>query len=144
MAHITYLKLPIRFKQFFENKKLPSCNLLDSVYRNLHLLITTMQGENKNDPLYGSHFWESDYDTHLANDVRREMIINSLKTQISLYEKRITEVTVDVNVRLSNAFLDGMEIQKKKIEIVIKGKIKRSMEPFTFMTGFFISPYNLD
>ncbi len=72
--------------------------------------------------MYGSHFWESDYDTHLANDVRREMIINSLKTQISLYEKRITEVAVDVNVRLSNAFLDGMEIQKKKIEIVIKGK----------------------
>lgn len=144
MSTPTYLKLPVRFQQFFEHKKLPTCNLLDSVYRNLHLIITTMPGENKTDPLYGSSFWESDYDTHLNNDVRKEMIISSLKSQISNYEKRITDVTLDVNVRLSNTKHTHLEIQKKKIEIIIKGKLKRNMEPFTFQTGFFISPYTLD
>lgn len=144
MATPGYLKLPVRFQQFFENKKLPACNLLDSIYRNLHLIITTMPGENKTDALYGSSFWENDYDTHLNNDVRKEIIINSLKNQVARYEQRIADVSLDVNVRLSNVMINSIEMQKKKIEIVIKGKIKRNMEPFIFQTGFFISPYTLD
>lgn len=138
------LKLPLRFHHFFDHKKLPVCSLLDSVYRNLHLIITTVPGENKTDANYGCAFWDSDYDIHLNNDVRRELIINSLKNQILQYEKRITEVVLDVNVRLSTALLNNMEVQKKKIEIIVKGKTKRNMEPFTFQTGFFISPYTLD
>jgi hypothetical protein len=51
---------------------------------------------------------------------------------------------LDVNVRLSNAVINNIEVQKKKIEIIVKGKTKRNMEPFTFQTGFFISPYTLD
>lgn len=144
MALPEYLKLPIRFGDFFEKKKLPHCNLLASVYRNLHLLITTVPGENKTDEHYGSGFWDRDYDIHLHNDVRKELIISSLKDQITRYETRITDVVLDVNVRLSNAVINNIEVQKKKIEITVKGKTKRNMEPFTFQTGFFISPYTLD
>mgnify|MGYP003577027630 FL=1 len=139
-----YIKLPIRFHHFFDSKKLPVCSLLDSVYRNLHLIITTVPGENKTDEHYGSSFWDSDYDIHLNNDVRKELIISSLKNQISRYEKRITDVVLDVSVRLSTAVVNNMEVQKKKIEIIVKGKTKRNMESFTFQTGFFISPYTLD
>lgn len=139
-----YLKLPVRFQQFFENRKLPSCTLLDSIYRNLHLIITTVPGENKTDQQYGSSFWDSDYDIHLNSDIRKELIINSLKNQIALYEKRVTDVALNVSVRLSNTNINNIEVQKKKIEIVVKGKVKRNMEPFTFQTGFFISPYTLD
>lgn len=139
-----YLKLPIRFQQFFENKKLPYCVLLDSIYRNLHLIITTVQGENKSDTSFGATFWDSDYDVHMASDVRRELIVNGLKHQISNYEKRITDVDLTVNVRLSNTSIDGTEVQKKKIEITVRAKLKRNMEAFSFQTGFFISPYTLD
>src|SRR5690606_36594440 len=127
-----------------ENKKLPACTLRESVFRNLHLLNTTMPGENNTDPSYGSVFWENDYDTHVSNDVGKEMIINSLKNQIARYDLRSTEVSVEVNVRLTNATTNGREAQKKKIEIIIRGKIKKNMEPFTFQTGFFISPYTVD
>jgi len=139
-----YLKLPVQFGGFFEKKKLATCSLLDSVYRNLHLLITTMPGENKMDDSFGSEFWENDYDIHLSNDSRKEIVISSLKKQIQLYEKRITDISVDVNVRLSNINLKGVEIQRRKLEITINGKMVRSMEPFTFQTGFFIGPLTLD
>lgn len=138
------IKLPIRFHHFFDNKKLPACSLMDSIYRNLHLIITTVPGENKTDENYGSSFWDSDYDIHLNNDVRKEIIISTLKNQIGRYERRITDVMLDVNVRLSTATVNNIEVQKKKIEIVVKGKTKRNMESFTFQTGFFISPYTLD
>ncbi|MFT4092334.1 MAG: GPW/gp25 family protein [Niabella sp.] len=139
-----YLKLPVRFQHFFEKKKLPSCNLLDSVYRNLHLIITTVPGENKTDEHYGSTFWENDYDIHLNNDVRKDIIISGLKNQVAQYEKRITDVILTVNIRMSSVTINNMNVQKKKIEIVVKGKLKRNMEAFTFQTGFFISPYTLD
>jgi len=139
-----YLKLPIRFGGFFEKQKLLTCSLLDSIYRNLHLLITTVKGENKFDEKYGAEFWENDYDIHLTNDARRDIVSTSLKQQIALYEKRITNATVDVNVKLSNMIINGAEIQRRKVEITIRGKIIRSMEPFTFQTGFFIGPLTLD
>lgn len=139
-----YLKLPVRFAGFFEKQKLSTCSLLDSIYRNLHLLITTVKGESKCDEKFGAEFWDNDYDIHLTNDARKEIITTSLKQQISLYEKRITNVSVDVVVKLSNMLLNGAEIQRRKVEITIKGKIIRSMEPFTFQTGFFIGPLTLD
>lgn len=138
-----YLKLPIRFEHFFDKKKLPVCGLLDSIYRNLHLMITTVPGENKMNDFYGSAFWESDYDIHLSNEERKEIIINSLKKQIELYEQRITNVSLEVNVKLSLLQLGAGEIQRRKVEIIVKGKIIRSNEPFSFQTGFFIGPLTL-
>lgn len=139
-----YLKLPVRFEGFFERQKLNTCSLTDSIYRNLHLLITSVKGENKCDEKYGAEFWDNDYDIHLTNDARREIISSNLKQQIALYEKRIAGVNVDVSVKLSTMPLNGVEIQRRKVVIVIKGKVVRSMEPITFQTGFFIGPLTLD
>lgn len=139
-----YLKLPLKFGMFFDKQKIPTCSLLDSIYRNLHLLITSASGENKCDELYGASFWDNDYDIHLSNDSRREIITNGLKQQIARYEKRINDVTVEVNVKLSGTAYHGVEIQRRKVEITVKGKIIRSSEPFAFRTGFFIGPLTLD
>lgn len=139
-----YLKLPVKFEGFFEKQKLPTCNLLNSIFRNLHLLITTVKGESKCDEKYGAEFWDNDYDIHLTNDARKEIITSSLKQQIALYEKRITNVSLDVVVKLSDMLLNGIKIQRRKVEITIRGKIIRSMEPFVFQTGFFIGPLTLD
>lgn len=139
-----YLKLPIRFNDFFEKKKLPTCTLMDSIFRNLHLIITTVPGENKADDYYGCAFWDADYDIHMNNDTRRELVISSLKKQISAYEKRITNVMVEVNVKLAMLAMGEGLIQRRKIEIIIKGKVIRSNEPLVFQTGFFIGPLTLD
>ena len=138
-----YLKLPIRFSFLFESKQLVTCNLLDSIYRNLHLLITTANGENINDSLYGVDFWDYDYDIHLSNDARREIILNGLNQQIARYEKRIINVVVEASVRQSMFKTQSSEGMRRRIEIKISGKIKRSLEPFSFQTGFFIGPFSL-
>ena len=138
-----YLKLPIRFSFLFESKQLVTCNLLDSIYRNLHLLITTANGENINDSLYGVDFWDYDYDIHLSNDARREIILNGLNQQIARYEKRIINVVVEAIFRQSMFKTQSSEGMRRRIEIKISGKIKRSLEPFSFQTGFFIGPFSL-
>lgn len=134
----------MKFVDFFERKKIPTCDLLSSIYRNLHLLTTTVNGESKIDEMLGAPFWDSDYDIHLTNDLRREIITTGMKQQIDRYEKRITNVDVVVNVKLANMMYNGAEIQRRKVEIIISGDILRSMEPFTFQTGFFIGPLTMD
>lgn len=139
-----YLKLPLRFDQFFEKKKLPSCGLTDSIYRNLHLIITTVPGENKTDAAYGASFWETDYDIHLDNDSRKELIVGNLKKQITLYENRISNVEITVDVKLAILKTQSADLPRRKIEITVSGIIRKTLEPFRFQTGLFIGPLTLD
>jgi predicted component of type VI protein secretion system len=139
-----YLKLPLRFEQFFQKKKLDTCTLKESIARNLHLLITTAMGENKQDLQYGALFWDFDYDIHLSNDERREVVISSLKKQIAKYEKRLTNFNVEVNVKQSEYRADTNKQLRRRIEIVVAGFLVRSNEPFKFQTGFFIGPLSFD
>ena len=139
-----YLKLPLKFEQFFDRNKLDTCSIKDSIARNLHLLITTFLGENKQDLQYGSQFWDNDYDIHLSNDRRREIVIQSLKTQIASYEKRLINVSVDVNIKQAE-FKSNTGVQlRRKVGIIISGLVARSKEPFRFQTGFFIGPLSFD
>jgi predicted component of type VI protein secretion system len=139
-----HLKLPLRFSQFFQQKKLDTCSLKESIARNLHLLITTQLEENKQDFTYGSQFWDHDYDIHLSNDARREMVISSLKKQMQVYERRLSEISITVNVKQKEyQMIKGMQL-RRRIEIIITGSLLRSNEPFRFETGFFIGPMLFD
>jgi predicted component of type VI protein secretion system len=139
-----YLKLPLRFGSFFEKNKLDTCTLQNSIARNLHLLITTTVGENKQDVQYGCAFWDNDYDIHLSNDARREMVIEALTRQIARYEKRLVAVAVEVNVRQASVNEANGSRLRRRIEIIISGSLSRSNEPFRFATGFFIGPLAFD
>ena len=139
-----YLKLPVRFKQFFQKEKLDACSLKDSIARNIHLLITTQLEENKQDMAYGSQFWDHDYDIHLSNDARREMVMTSLKKQLIKYEKRLTNATVEVIVKQKEYKLSNAAQVRRRIEIIVSGYLLRSNEPFQFQTGFFIGPMLFD
>lgn len=139
-----YFRLPLRFEQFFQKNKLNTCPINHSIASNLHLLITTGQGENKLDWEYGSQFWDQDFDIHLSGDSRRESIITCLKKQIASYEKRLINVSLDVNVRQMEKPVGMGKQIRRRIEITVVGAIARSNEPFKFQTGFFIGPLSFD
>lgn len=139
-----YLRLPLRFEPFFQRKNLATCSLKDSIARNLHLLITTATDENKLNLEYGSQFWESDYDIHIPNDNRREQILSILKNQIALFEKRIHQVNLDIQVKQALKTHQGGSELRRRVEIIVNARLVRSNEPFKFQTGFFIGPMMMD
>lgn len=139
-----YLRLPIKLEQFFQKEKITTCSLKESISRNLHLLITTQVEENKQDMNYGSEFWDNDYDIHMSNDARRELVMNSLRKQIAVYEKRLFNTTVDVNVKQTESKATVNTQIRRRIEIIVTGSLIRSNEPFRFQTGFFIGPLLFD
>src|SRR5688500_16356058 len=139
-----YLKLPLRFAPFFQKDKLAVCTLKDSITRNLHLLITTYTGENKQDLTYGSVFWDYDYDIHMSNDARREIVISSLRKQVLRYEKRLKNPVIEVNVKQMESRISLHSQIKRRLEIIIYGHLVRTNEPFRFQTAFFIGPMLFD
>jgi predicted component of type VI protein secretion system len=139
-----FLKLPLRFKSFFAEGRIDRVPIKDSIARNLHLLITTMQGENLQNDQYGSEFWDDDYDIHLNSDERKEKIKRTLKDQIARFEMRLEQVDIEVNVRQSEVFRQQGSQLRYRLEIIIRGLLVRTKEPFTFKTGFFIGPLMLD
>lgn len=139
-----YLKLPLKFEQFFQKKKLDRCSLKDSIARNIHLLITTQLEENNQDFTYGSQFWDHDYDIHMTNAIRREIVMTSLKKQLQKYEKRLLKPIVEVTV-VQKEYKLGNNLQlRRRIEIVVKGNLLRTNEPYRFQTSFFIGPMLFD
>lgn len=120
------------------------CSLKDSIARNIHLLITTQLEENNQDYTYGSQFWDHDYDIHMTNASRREIVITSLKKQLQQYEKRLLKPVIEVNVIQKEYKLSDNLQLRRRIEIVVKGSLLRTNEPFLFKTGFFIGPLLFD
>jgi len=139
-----FLKLPLKFKSFFADGRIDRCTIKESVARNLHLLITTMQGENLQNDNYGSKFWDDDYDIHLSSDDRKEKIKSAIKDQIARFELRLEQVDIDVNIKQSEVYRQQGAQLRYRLEIIIRGLLVRTKEPFVFKTGFFIGPLMLD
>lgn len=139
-----FLKLPLKFKSFFTDGRIDRCTIKESIARNLHLLITTMQGENLQDDNYGSKFWDDDYDIHLSNEERKHSVVRALKEQIALFELRIEQVDIDVNIKQSEVYRQQGSQLRYRLEIIIRALLVRTKEPFVFKTGFFIGPLMLD
>jgi predicted component of type VI protein secretion system len=80
----------------------------------------------------------------MANDTRREAVITSIKRQVQQYEKRLSNVAVEVNVKQSEyKAMSGRQL-RRRVEITVAGLIARSNEAFRFQTGFFIGPLSFD
>lgn len=139
-----YLKLPIRFHHFFERKRLPVCNIESSISYNIHLLITTILGENKQDACYGSSFWDNEFDIQLSQEKLAEIIAKDLQKAIQAFEKRLINVSISVSIKQAEITSPAQKQIKRRIDIRINGNIFRTNEPFNFSSGFFIGPFLFD
>jgi hypothetical protein len=80
----------------------------------------------------------------MSNDSRKQIILENVKKQINLFEKRIINVSVDVTVKQAVFHGNNNPELKRRIEIIVKGNLARSNENFGFQTGFFIGPLTFD
>jgi len=139
-----YYKLPLDFSRVLQKKDLPECNLEDSVAQHIQLLITTVLGENKDDPQYGCKLWDSDFDIRASNNEVKEQVELAVKASIIRYEQRLTQIRVAAVV--SQEELTGISARKvkKKIKVTITGTLVRNKTPFQYSSFFYVSPLSYD
>lgn len=139
-----YYQLPLDLSRILQKKDMPVCNLEESVGQHIHLLITTVLGENKDDPDYGCQLWDTDFDIKATNNEIKEQVENAIRLAIIKYEKRLVQVRVTAFVSQEElAMISGKKI-KKKIKVSVNGTLAKNNNPFHYSSYFFVSPLSFD
>lgn len=139
-----YYKLPLDLSRILQKKDLPQCGLEESVARHIQLLITTVLGENKDDPEYGCRLWENDFDIRASNNEVKEQVENAVKAAITHYEKRLVQIRVVAAVSQEELAIPAGRKVKKKIKVIISGILAKNNNPFHYSSYFYISPLSYD
>jgi phage baseplate assembly protein W len=139
-----YYRLPLDFSRILQKQDLPDCNLEESVRQHIQLLITTILGENKDDPQYGCQLWDSDFDIRASNNEVKEQVELAIRKSITQYETRLSQIRVVAFV--SQEELPGITSMKvkKKIRVTVNGTLTRNKTPFLYQTFFYVSPLSYD
>ena len=135
-----YYKLPLDFQGLMKRKDIDKISIEDSIRQHIFLISTTSFGECKFDESFGSEIWEMDFDLLKSNNNLREMMMNSLKRDISKNEKRV--VLEDISVEISDYKLGtmGKTRMKKRVQLTLKMLIKETNRPLFFQNSFFVGP----
>jgi phage baseplate assembly protein W len=139
-----YLKLPLDLSRILQKKDMQVCNLEESVGQHIHLLITTVLGENKDDPDYGCRLWDSDFDIKATNNEIKEQVENAIRTAIIKYEKRLVQIRVTAMVSQEELNMVSGKKIKKKIKVSVNGTLAKNNNPFNYSSYFFVSPLSFD
>src|ERR1044072_2270552 len=139
-----YYQLPLDLSRILQKKDMPVCNLEESVGQHIHLLITTVLGENKDDPDYGCQLWDTDFDIKATNNEIKEQVENAIRLAIIKYEKRLVQIRVTAFMSQEElAMMSGKKI-KKKIKVSVNGTLAKNNNPFHYSSYFFVSPLSFD
>ena len=120
----------------------PKTSLQQSVLQHLHLLVTTALGEFPADQEFGCSIWDHDFDNVTSAHKLKELIRQSLLQAIQRYEKRISNIRVELMI-LQEELQErsqGSSRVKKRIDISVTSTLQSTNERLNFKDSFFVGP----
>ncbi len=135
-----YYEAPFDFKRFFEKKELKKLSASESISQFISIIITTYLKEYTFDEEFGSEIWESDFDLLVNAHVLKERIKHSLTDQIRTYEKRLTNIDLNVEFMESLSQNQHKVRLKKHLYIDLAGTIIKTHESFRFTGNYYLAP----
>lgn len=138
-----YYKLPLRLDRFFEENggQLEQCSELESIDQHIELLLTTCPGEHRFDPKYGCRIWELDFERIVSIEQWKELFTGYVMQAITTYEKRISEITLSVNLQevVREEVLDNRMI-RKRVDITVLATLNSTGAPCGFGYKLYMGP----
>jgi phage baseplate assembly protein W len=135
-------KKPFRFGRLLQGNDLENQDIGASVSQYLELIIFTRFGEHRFMPDFGCEVWDLDFELIVSESTWEEKLRQSLLHSITRYEQRIYDVNIAVHIKEVSKFypLRNVSEIKKKLEIIIKGKLRQTGENYLFSTSLYLSP----
>ena len=138
---LEFYSLPMMFEGLMRGQEHPKCNLQQSVFQHLHLLLTTAFGGFPADERFGSGIWDHDFDNVTSAHKLKEMFRESLLQSIQEHEKRLSNVYVEIMLREEELISSEQSRKiKKRIDIGITGSLNLTNERFAYRDTFFVGP----
>jgi phage baseplate assembly protein W len=135
-------KKPFKLNNIFNGQDIDKQDVGGSISQYIELIIFTRYGEHRFKPDFGCEIWDLDFELIISESMWEEKLRQSLLRSITQYEKRIYDVHIDVHIKEVNKFypLRNVSEIKKKVEIVVSGKMQQTGENYVFTTSLFLSP----
>ncbi|QJD96542.1 GPW/gp25 family protein [Mucilaginibacter robiniae] len=133
---------PFRLSKIFSGQDLDKQDIGSSISQYIELIIFTRYGEHRFKPDFGCEIWDLDFELIISESIWEEKLRQSLLRSITQYEKRIYDININVHIKEVNKFypLRNVSEIKKKVEIVVSGKMQQTGENYVFTTSLFLSP----
>jgi len=93
-----YYKLPLSSNKIISNEEADTCTIEQSICHFIHLIATSHFGEYDFDETFGCTIWNIDFDNLTSTNKLRYNIAESIIKTLSLHEKRLTNIGVDVHI----------------------------------------------
>jgi phage baseplate assembly protein W len=135
-------KKPLAMHKIFAGHDLAKQDAGASISQYIELIIFTRFGEHRFKPDFGCEIWDLDFELIISESMWEEKLRQSLLRSITQYEQRIYDVQIDVHIKEVNKFypLRNVNEIKKKVEIIVSGKMQQTGENYVFNTSLFLSP----
>ena len=140
-----FYKKPFRLKRIFESRDLEASDAGASIAQNIELIIFTPFGKHRYDPGFGCEIWELDFELIVSETTWEEKFRQSLLRSVFRYEPRLYDVQVEIKMTEVEKFHLVKQITeiKKKVEILVRGKVTTTGENYVFSTALFLSPLSV-
>lgn len=136
-----YYELPLKPSNFYSKKEHKVCNINESIAHYIHLINTSHFGDCSFDDTFGCAIWEIDFDNLKSTNKLKSLIVDSLQESLKKHEKRLSNIKVEVKIKqeeiLNN---DAINRIKKRIDLKVNGKVKKTNEVFSYVEYFYIGP----
>ncbi len=136
-----YYKLPLSVNKIITNQEADTCTIEQSIAHFIHLIATSHFGEYDFDETFGCTIWNIDFDNLTSTNKLRYSIAESIVKTLTMHEKRLTNISVDVNI-IQDEFREVKDHNrvKKRVDISIKSIKKQTNEAFNCLERFYIAP----
>lgn len=136
-----YFTLPFNSKKIISNQEHAKCDIKSSIAHNIHLITLSYFGECTFDDSFGCSIWNIDFDNLSSSNRIKSIIIESLSSSLKKHEKRLHKLDITAHIKQKEiAALYKSNVVKKKVTIVVKGKVKKTNEGFYHVEEFYIGP----
>jgi phage baseplate assembly protein W len=138
---VSFINIPVRFGDIIRKAETRRVDLKQSIYKMIHLILTTSFGEVKHDPYFGCEIWQFDFENIYNPHGFKEDLKRSLQNSIRKNEKRLSRVNVELQIEQMelSARIKNKRV-KTRIVIVVSGLIEKTNEEFVCQEIFFIGP----
>lgn len=134
-----FLNIPIKFSDLTQKKDHARIDVKKSIHNMISLITTTSYGEVKSDPGFGCEIWEHDFENIYNTQMFKEELIESIKQSISKNEKRLKNVSVDLQLEQVEVKVANRRV-KTRIKLEVNGLIDKTNEKILHQEMFFIGP----
>lgn len=137
-----FYKLPLDYTKLTTGEDATKVTIEESLAQFISVIITTIFGEYKYDPEFGTVIWDTDFNLLANPNQLKDLIKESVHEKVNKYEKRlkVTEVTLGVD---ENTLSYETNIRvKKRLDIVVYGIIKETNQPYYYKSSYFLAPFS--